>query len=142
MWNIDNIGLNIIHYTVLLHFLFLLLCWCYFERRKIQDYSYRFFVYSLMAIILDGLSILLFINTFGTVSARSSNAITFLIILIIRFFDYSRERVAERKKREELEKNLRALEIEKTEYERSSKEDPLTGCLNRAAGTKTQGQSF
>ncbi|MBO7414892.1 MAG: GGDEF domain-containing protein [Fibrobacter sp.] len=58
--------------------------------------------------------------------------VSFLIILIIRFFDYSRERAKEKKKREELEKNLRALEIEKTEYERSSKEDPLTGCLNRA----------
>lgn len=58
--------------------------------------------------------------------------VTFLIILIIRFFDYSRERAKERKKREELEKNLRALEIEKSEYEKSSKEDPLTGCLNRA----------
>lgn len=58
--------------------------------------------------------------------------VTFLIILVIRFFDYSRERVANKKKREELEKNLRALEIEKSEYEKSSKEDPLTGCLNRA----------
>ena len=58
--------------------------------------------------------------------------VTFLIILIIRFFDYNRERNASKKKREELEKNLRALEIEKTEYEKSSKEDPLTGCLNRA----------
>lgn len=58
--------------------------------------------------------------------------VTFLIILIIRFFDYSRERTAAKKKREELEKNLKALEIEKSEYERSSKEDPLTGCLNRA----------
>lgn len=58
--------------------------------------------------------------------------VTFFIILIIRFFDYSRERAANRKKREELEKNLRALEIEKSEYEKSSKEDPLTGCLNRA----------
>lgn len=58
--------------------------------------------------------------------------VTFLIILIIRFFDYSRERTAAKKKREELEKNLRALEIEKSEFERSSKEDPLTGCLNRA----------
>lgn len=58
--------------------------------------------------------------------------VTFLIILIIRFFDYSRERAANKKKREELEKNLKALEIEKSEYERSSKEDPLTGCLNRA----------
>ena len=58
--------------------------------------------------------------------------VSFLIILIIRFFDYSRERAKEKKKREELEKNLRALEIEKSEYERSSKEDPLTGCLNRA----------
>lgn len=58
--------------------------------------------------------------------------VTFLIILIIRFFDYSRERAANKKKREELEKNLQALEIEKSEYEKSSKEDPLTGCLNRA----------
>lgn len=58
--------------------------------------------------------------------------VTFFIILIIRFFDYSRERAANKKKREELEKNLRALEIEKSEFERSSKEDPLTGCLNRA----------
>ena len=58
--------------------------------------------------------------------------ITFFVILMIRFFDYSRERTASKKKREELEKNLRALEIEKTEYEKSSKEDPLTGCLNRA----------
>lgn len=58
--------------------------------------------------------------------------VTFFIILIIRFFDYSRERAANKKKREELEKNLQALEIEKSEYERSSKEDPLTGCLNRA----------
>ncbi len=58
--------------------------------------------------------------------------VTFLIILIIRFFDYSRERAVNKKKQEELKKNLRALEIEKSEYERSSKEDPLTGCLNRA----------
>lgn len=58
--------------------------------------------------------------------------VTFLIILVIRFFDYSRERAASKKKREELEKNLLALEIEKSEYEKSSKEDPLTGCLNRA----------
>ncbi|MCL4102234.1 diguanylate cyclase (GGDEF) domain-containing protein [Fibrobacter sp. UWH9] len=58
--------------------------------------------------------------------------VTFFMILVIRFFDYSRERAAAKKKREELEKNLKALEIEKTEYEKSSKEDPLTGCLNRA----------
>lgn len=58
--------------------------------------------------------------------------VTFFMILVIRFFDYSRERAAAKKKREELEKNLRALEIEKSEYEKSSKEDPLTGCLNRA----------
>ena len=58
--------------------------------------------------------------------------VTFLIILIIRFFDYSRERAMNKKKQEELKKNLRALEIEKSEYEKSSKEDPLTGCLNRA----------
>jgi diguanylate cyclase (GGDEF)-like protein len=58
--------------------------------------------------------------------------VTFFIILIIRFFDYSRERVANKRKQEELEKNLAALQIEKSEYEKSSKEDPLTGCLNRA----------
>ena len=58
--------------------------------------------------------------------------VTFLIILIIRFFDYSRERALNKKKQEELRKNLIALEIEKSEYEKSSKEDPLTGCLNRA----------
>ncbi len=58
--------------------------------------------------------------------------VTFLIILIIRFFDYSRERAINKKKQEELKKNLRALEIEKSEFEKSSKEDPLTGCLNRA----------
>ena len=58
--------------------------------------------------------------------------VTFLIILVIRFFDYSRERAANKKKQEELEKNLAALQIEKSEYEKSSKEDPLTGCLNRA----------
>lgn len=58
--------------------------------------------------------------------------VTFFVILIIRFFDYSRERAANKKKREELEKNLQALQIEKSEYEKSSKEDPLTGCLNRA----------
>ena len=58
--------------------------------------------------------------------------ITFFVILVIRMFDYSRERAANKKKREELEKNLKALEIEKSEYEKSSKEDALTGCLNRA----------
>jgi diguanylate cyclase (GGDEF)-like protein len=58
--------------------------------------------------------------------------VTFLIILVIRFFDYNRERAANRKKQEELEKYLAALEIEKSEYEKSSRTDPLTGCLNRA----------
>lgn len=58
--------------------------------------------------------------------------VTFLIILVIRFFDYSRERAYNKKKREELEKNLRALEIEMNDYKKSSREDPLTGCLNRA----------
>ena len=58
--------------------------------------------------------------------------VTFFIILIIRFFDSSRERVANKRTQEELEKNLAALQIEKSEYEKSSKEDPLTGCLNRA----------
>ena len=58
--------------------------------------------------------------------------VTFLIILVIRFFDYNRERAANRKKQEELEKYLEALEIEKSEYEKSSRTDPLTGCLNRA----------
>ena len=59
-------------------------------------------------------------------------ALWFVTFLIIRFFDYSRERAVNKKKQEELKKNLRALEIEKSEYEKSSKEDPLTGCLNRA----------
>ena len=35
--------------------------------------------------------------------------VTFLIILIIRFFDYSRERAANKKKREELEKRLDSI---------------------------------
>lgn len=79
-WNISNIKLNTIHYAVLLHFLFLLLCYCFFERKKIKDWSYRFFVYSLAAIIMDGLFIILFINTFGRVSIHLSNVITFLIL--------------------------------------------------------------
>ena len=57
--------------------------------------------------------------------------VTFLIILVIRFFDYNRERAANRKRQEELEKCLQALEIEKSEYEKASRTDPLTGCLNR-----------
>ncbi|MDR1758945.1 MAG: GGDEF domain-containing protein [Fibrobacter sp.] len=58
--------------------------------------------------------------------------IAFLLILVFRIFDYSRERKINRRKREELEKNLQALKIEKDSFEKSSKEDPLTGCLNRA----------
>lgn len=58
--------------------------------------------------------------------------VVFLVILVFRFLDYSRERKINRKKREELEKNLLALKIEKEDFEKSSKEDPLTGCLNRA----------
>lgn len=58
--------------------------------------------------------------------------VTFLIILVIRFFDYNRERAANRKRQEEQEKYLAALEIEKSEFEKSSRTDPLTGCLNRA----------
>ena len=58
--------------------------------------------------------------------------VTFLIILVIRFFDYNRERAANKKRQEELERYLEALEIEKSEYEKSSRTDPLTGCLNRA----------
>jgi diguanylate cyclase (GGDEF)-like protein len=58
--------------------------------------------------------------------------VTFLIILIIRFLEYSREHALNKRKREELEKNLQALEIEKNDFEKLSKEDPLTGCLNRA----------
>lgn len=61
--------------------------------------------------------------------------VTFFIILIIRFLDYSREHTANKRKREELEKNLKALEIEKADFEKLSKEDPLTGCLNRAGFT-------
>ena len=61
--------------------------------------------------------------------------ITFFIILVIRFLDYSREHAANKRKREELEKNLKALEIEKADFEKLSKEDPLTGCLNRAGFT-------
>lgn len=58
--------------------------------------------------------------------------ISFLTLLIIRFFEFNKERTTNRQKREELEKNLKALEIEKSEFEKSSKSDPLTGCLNRA----------
>ena len=53
--------------------------------------------------------------------------VTFLIILVIRFFDYNRERAANKKRQEELERYLEALEIEKSEYEKSSRTDPLTG---------------
>ena len=81
IWNIRNIGLNTVHYTVLLHFLLLLLGYCFFERKKIRDYSYRYFVYSLTAIIFDGLFILLALHTFGRVSARLCNVVTFLILL-------------------------------------------------------------
>lgn len=81
LWNINNIPLNTVYYTALLHFLFLLLCYCYFERQKIKDYSYRFFVFSLAAILMDGLFILLFINSYGRISIRLSNGIAFFIIL-------------------------------------------------------------
>ena len=41
----------------------------------------------------------------------------------------------DRKRREELEHNLVILEVEKSDYEKASKEDALTGCLNRAGFT-------
>jgi diguanylate cyclase (GGDEF)-like protein len=44
----------------------------------------------------------------------------------------AQQAASNKRKQEELEKNLAALQIEKSEYEKSSKEDPLTGCLNRA----------
>ncbi|MFA6835972.1 MAG: GGDEF domain-containing protein [Fibrobacteraceae bacterium] len=57
---------------------------------------------------------------------------SFFFYLMLRIRDYNIQRTTERKKREELEKNLLALEVKKDEFEKSSKEDPLTGCLNRA----------
>ena len=60
---------------------------------------------------------------------------TFLFYLILRLRDYSIQRNTERKRREELEHNLVVLEVEKSDYEKASKEDALTGCLNRAGFT-------
>lgn len=57
---------------------------------------------------------------------------TFLFYLILRLRDYGLQRNIERKRREELEHNLIVLEVEKSDYEKASKEDALTGCLNRA----------
>ena len=58
--------------------------------------------------------------------------ITFLIILVFRFMDYRRAQKINKERQKELERNLAALEIVKNNYERESKTDPLTGCLNRA----------
>lgn len=60
---------------------------------------------------------------------------TFLFYLMLRLRDYSIQRNIERKRREELEHNLVVLEVEKSDYEKASKEDALTGCLNRAGFT-------
>lgn len=60
---------------------------------------------------------------------------SFLFYLILRLRDYSIQRNTERKRREELEHNLVVLEVEKSDYEKASKEDALTGCLNRAGFT-------
>ena len=61
--------------------------------------------------------------------------ITFFFYLMLRLRDYSIQRNVERKRREELEHNLVVLEVEKSDYEKASKEDALTGCLNRAGFT-------
>ncbi len=61
--------------------------------------------------------------------------VTFFFYLILRLRDYSIQRNVERKRREELEHNLVVLEVEKSDYEKASKEDALTGCLNRAGFT-------
>lgn len=58
--------------------------------------------------------------------------ITFLIILVFRFMDYHRAQKVNKERQKELERNLAALEVVKNNYERESKTDPLTGCLNRA----------
>ncbi len=58
--------------------------------------------------------------------------VTFFIILIFRFMDYRRAQRANKERQKELERNLAALEVVKNNYERESKTDPLTGCLNRA----------
>ena len=60
---------------------------------------------------------------------------TFFFYLMLRLRDYSIQRNVERKRREELEHNLVILEVEKSDYEKASKEDALTGCLNRAGFT-------
>lgn len=100
-WNITNPSLNIIFYLTLIHFLFLLLGYCYFERKEIKNSSYRYFVYSIAAIIMDGLFILLFIFGQNTFKLWILNFITFFIIffhslctafLLEWFFENMRER--------------------------------------------------
>ena len=81
LWNITDIKLNTVHYTVLVHFLLLLLSYCYFERGRIKERSYRYFAYSLASIIMDGVFIVLFIVSFGRVNVTVSNMITFFIIV-------------------------------------------------------------
>lgn len=66
---------------------------------------------------------------------------TFLFYLILRLRDYAIQRNLERKRREELEHNLLVLEVEKSDYEKASKEDALTGCLNRAGFTSVLTQA-
>ena len=61
--------------------------------------------------------------------------VTFFFYLLFRLRDYSIQRNVERKRREELERNLVVLEVQKSDYEKASKEDALTGCLNRAGFT-------
>ncbi len=61
--------------------------------------------------------------------------VSFFFYLLLRLRDYSIQRNVERKRREELERNLVVLEVEKSDYEKASKEDALTGCLNRAGFT-------
>ncbi len=100
-WNITNPSLNIIFYLTLIHFLFLLLGYCYFERKEIKNSSYRYFVYSIAAIIMDGFFILLFISGQNAFKIWILNAITFFIIffhslctafLLEWFFENMRER--------------------------------------------------
>ena len=100
-WNITNPSLNFIFYLTLMHFLFLLLGYCYFERKEIKNNSYRYFVYSIVSIIMDGLFILIFISATNKLSFAVLNIITFLIIffhsvctafLLKWFFENMKER--------------------------------------------------
>lgn len=58
--------------------------------------------------------------------------VTFVIILAGRFMSYKRTQQQAKMRQMELERNLAALEVVKNNYERESRTDPLTGCLNRA----------